>query len=165
MIQYTHIVKKQNHMQGVTKMLKDELNAKKEQYRKLKEEEKQYLASSAVQQQIKKDAQRIWTQVKEIFRKMPLSEEYHLFVGYEDNRIAYYNSDFGTVYWADLQEPLNKRHIHKMFFSHSKLEYPKETMDELLKLAKSEGIECDHKAMDGHRFWVYHYLRGIKIWG
>lgn len=152
-------------MQGVTKMLKDELNAKKEQYRKLKEEEKQYLASSAVQQQIKKDAQRIWTRVKEIFRKMPPSEEYRLFVGYEDNRIAYYDSDFGTVYWIDLQKPIYERHIHKMFFSHSKLKYPKETMEELLKLAKSEGIECDHKTIDGQRFWVYHYLEGIKIWG
>ena len=146
-------------------MLKDELNAKKEQYRKLKEEENQYLASDAIQQQIKKDAQRIWTRVKEIFRKMPLSEEYRLFVGYEDNRIAYYNPDLGTVYWIDLGEPHYKRHIHKMFFSHSKLEYPKETMDELLKLAKSEGIECDHRTIDENGVFVYHYLKGIKFWG
>ena len=148
-------------------MLKDELNAKKEQYRKLKEEEKQHLASSTVQQQIRKDAQRIWTRVKKIFRKMQLSEDYSLFVGYEDNRITEYNPDLGTVYWTDLQTygPFYKRYIHKMFFFHSKLEYPKETMEELLKLAKSESIECDHRSIDGYRLWVYHDLNGIKFWG
>ena len=154
-------------MQGVTIMLKDELNAKRERYRKLKEEEEQYLVSDAVKQQINKDAQRIWTRVKEIFRKMPLSKDYHLFVGYENNKIAWNNPDLNTVYWTDLQEygPFYELCIHQMFFFHSKLEYPEETMKALRKLAESEGLECRPKNVDANRFLTYHILDGLEFIG
>lgn len=141
-------------------MLKDELNAKKEQYRTLEEEHKRYMNSDVVRQQIAEDAERIWKRVKEILRAMPPSENYSIFVGYENNTIAYYNPDLNTVYWTE-----DRYTIHKMFIFKSKLRYPEDTMEAIRKLAEFEGIKCRYDFIRSCRFLVYKALFGLVFEG